>query len=290
MILTNNYLSVKKFLFLFFVIGVIPAFCQPANTNALTLFDEAYGSDSLQKMDVYLLADRTEKTPLVILVHGGGWMNGDKVACNFMRDFLASQGVNIVNINYRLAEKSKITYKEIMADVDLAISHVLKKADEWHIRKGKFVFWGGSAGAHLAMLYAYKFDQRGVISAVTSLGGPTRLDDSETLKGAKISDLEGLLPLITGDKWQPGAFAKSYQLASPFYGPKFRPTLLMHGEKDVIVPVAQAQIMYRQLKENGVPTELIVLPNGGHGGEGAPEESSKKMAVRLLDWVRMYSK
>lgn len=289
MIPNNNRISVKKFFFLFLLLGAIPAFCQPAKTNALNLLDEAYGSDSLQKMDVYLLADRTEKTPLVILIHGGGWMNGDKVACNFMRDFLASQGVNIVNINYRLAEQGKITYKEIMADVDLAIGHVLKKAGDWQIRNSKFVFWGGSAGAHLAMLYAYRYDQRGVIAAVTSLGGPTRLDDPESFKGAKISDLEGLLPLITGDKWQPGAFAKSYQLASPYYGPKFKPTLLMHGEKDAIVPVAQAEIMYRQLQQNGIPAELIVLPNGGHGGEGTPEESARKMAARLLDWVRKYS-
>ncbi|MCE7042604.1 alpha/beta hydrolase [Dyadobacter sp. CY312] len=256
--------------------------------DALTLQDEAYGTDSLQKMDVYLLPDRTLTTPVVILVHGGGWMAGDKEACNFMKDFLTTQGINIININYRLATTGKITYREVMADMDLAIDHVLKKADQWQIRKTKYVFWGGSAGGHLAMLYAYKYDKKNVISAVTTLGGPTKLDDIETLSKGKKEDIEGLLPLITGDKWQPENLAQSYQDASPFYAIAFRPTLLMHGEKDNIVPVGQAQIMYTHLKENEVPTELIVLENGGHGGEGTSAETSKKMAVTILKWVQKY--
>jgi len=256
--------------------------------EALTLKDEAYGSDSLHKMDVYLLPNRTQQTPVVILVHGGGWMAGDKDACNFMKDFLTAQGVNIININYRLASTDKIAYEEIMSDMDLAIGHVLKNSDQWQIRKNKYVFWGGSAGGHLAMLYAYKYDKKNVISAVTTLGGPTKLDDIETLSKAKKEDIEGLLPLITGDKWQPGAFAESYQKASPFYGPVFKPTLLMHGEKDAIVPLGQAQIMYAHLKENNVPVELIMLENGGHGGEGTSGETSRKMAVTILEWIKKY--
>lgn len=267
-----------------FLLAALSAFAQ----DALTLQDEAYGTDSLQKMDVYLLPDRTLTTPVVILVHGGGWMAGDKEACNFMKDFLTTQGINIININYRLATTGKISYREIMADMDLAIDHVLKKADQWQIRKNKYVFWGGSAGGHLAMLYAYKYDKKNVISAVTTLGGPTKLDDIETLSKGKKEDIEGLLPLITGDKWQPENLARSYQDASPFYATAFRPTLLMHGEKDNIVPVGQAQIMYTHLKENEVPTELIVLENGGHGGEGTSAETSKKMAVTILNWVQKY--
>lgn len=263
--------------------------CQAAFSQmALTLTDEAYGKDSLQKMDVYLLPDRTRQTPVVILVHGGGWMAGDKEACNFMKDFLTAQGVNVININYRLASTGKITYKEIMADMDLAIDHVVKKSDQWQIRKNRYVFWGGSAGGHLAMLYAYRYDKKNVISAVTTLGGPTKLDDVETLSKGKKEDIEGLLPLITGDIWQPGAFADSYKKASPFYGPSFKPTLLMHGEKDAIVPLGQAQIMYRHLRENKIPVELIVLENGGHGGEGTSAESSKRMADTILEWVRKY--
>ncbi|PSL31227.1 alpha/beta hydrolase [Dyadobacter jiangsuensis] len=261
-----------------------------ADAKELALFDEPYGPHTLHKMDVYLHPKRTRETPLVILVHGGGWMNGDKEACNFMKDFLYPQGFNIININYRLANQTDLHYQEIMDDIDLAISHILTNADEWLVRKDKYILWGGSAGGHLAMLYAYKYDRNDVVGAVTTLGGPTRLDDPETLKGARQSDLEGLLPIITGDPWKPGAFAPSYRAASPYYAKTFKPTLLMHGEADVIVPVAQARTMYAHLQELKVPSELITLPNGGHGGEGTPPDMARHMAGRILEWVKKYGK
>lgn len=261
-----------------------------ADAKELSLLDEPYGPHTLHKMDVYLHPNRTRDTPLVILVHGGGWMSGDKEACNFMKDFLYPQGFNVININYRLANQTDLHYQQIMDDIDLAIAHILTNADEWLVRKSKYIFWGGSAGGHLAMLYAYKYDRNDVIGAVTTLGGPTRLDNPEALKGARQSDLEGLLPIITGDPWTPRALAPSYRAASPYYAQTFKPTLLMHGEADAIVPVAQARTIYARLQELKVPAELITLPNGDHGGEGTPPEMSRHMSGRILEWVRKYGR
>lgn len=275
----------RYLLLLFFGLLLRPAGAQQAQT----LTDLAYGPDSLQKMDVYLVANRTTQTPLVILVHGGGWMNGDKTACHFMRDFLLPQGINIVNINYRLATPQR-HYREIMADMDSVLSVLVRKAEDWGIRKDQYVFWGGSAGGHLALLYAYKYDRRNVISAVTSLGGPTCLDDLRTLSKVKPSDLQGLLPLITGDPWTPPHLPAGYREASPCHGPDYKPTLLMHGGADPIVPVGQSEIMYRLLQERQIPSELIVLPNGGHGGEGTTPEAAQHMARTLVRWIQTYSR
>lgn len=255
------------------------------------IMDQAYGKDPLQKMDIYLVPNRTKETPLVVLIHGGGWMAGDKKDADFMKDFLLNQGINVVNINYRLASHNPpVHYKEIMQDVDGAINYIASKANEWKIRKDKIVFWGGSAGGHISLLYAYRYDTKNRISAVISLGGPTKLYDEESWKKMKKEDLEGLLPLITGISSTQAAVSKEYENASPYYASKFKPSYLIHGEADKIVAVEQTLVLGRLLDKEGVPNKVVVLPNGGHGGEGTTEEASKNMVAGMLDWIATYSK
>lgn len=258
----------------------------------LVIQNLAYGQDSIQQaMDVYLVADRTEETPLIILVHGGGWMAGDKKDADFMAEACFANGINVVNINYRLAT-DQVHYQEMIEDIDAVIALLHEKAGEWSIRTSKIVFWGGSAGAHLSLLYAYNYDQREVVSLVMTLGGPTKLDDKKDMEGAKQSDLEGLFPLITGKPWNDDAslLADEYKLASPYYGKRFVPTFLVHGEKDNIVPPHQALLMQSQLQLHNVADTLVILPNGGHGGENTPSEVADAVNRAMFRWILKYSK
>lgn len=252
--------------------------------------DIHYGKDSLQTMDVYLAENRTLETPLVILVHGGGWMAGDKKDADFMKDACYANGMNVVNINYRMGQG--ICYKQMMEDMASAIRYVLVNADEWKMRKSKYVLWGGSAGAHLSLLYAYNYDQEDVVSLVMTLGAPTRLDALDTLSGAKQSDIEGLLPIVTGKPWNndPSKLAEEYKLASPYYGKRLKPSFLVHGEKDAIVPKQQSEMLSELLKQDHVSDTLIILPNGGHGGENTPAEISAKVNQTMYEWIMRYSK
>ena len=256
----------------------------------IVLEDVAYGSHPLQKMDVALVAGRTGQTPLIVLVHGGGWMAGDKKDADFMRNACFANGINVVNINYRMG--NDIHYKEMMADVDSVVSYLLAHADEWNIRKSKLIFWGGSAGAHLSLLYAYNYDSRDVVSLVITLGAPVKFDALDSLSGAKQSDIEGLLPIVTGKPWNPNPdlLDAAYKEASPYYGKNLKPTFLVHGDKDDIVPKQQSVLMSNKLKENNVADTLVILPNGGHGGENTPREVSERLNQAMYNWVIKYSK
>lgn len=277
---------------LFLLSGRISCFAN-SKTEELKLHDIAYGKDPLQKMDVDLIANRTPETPLVILIHGGGWMAGDKKDAYFMRDGLMAAGINVININYRLASpENNIHYKEMMADIDEALSFVIANAKKWNIRDSQFIFWGGSAGAHLALLYAYRYDKRNVISSVITLGAPTVLDIFFSMEGAKPQDIEGLLPLITGKPWSYDStkLAREYKDASPYYSSNYKPTMLIHGEADNIVPVEQSRMMQQKLKNENVADTLIIIPGGGHGGEGASQEFSHRLNIAMLEWIIKYSK
>lgn len=253
--------------------------------------DIQYGDNPIQNMDVYLIANRTAETPLVVLVHGGGWMNGDKRDADFMKDACFNNNINVVNINYRLASPD-IHYEEIMSDINSAMSYVLEHAGEWNIRKDKFIFWGGSAGGHLSLLYAYNYDHHEIIAAVITLGAPTRFDDVNDSSGFKQTDLEGLLPLITGKPWSNDSslLDEAYKHASPYYGKKLKPTLLVHGELDNIVPQSQAKIMHELLLRKHVASTLFILPNGGHAGENTTKEVADKLNQTMYEWMIKYSR
>lgn len=263
--------------------------CSPRN-GQLVAYDVAYGTDSLQRMDLHFVEDRDATTPLVMLIHGGGWMAGDKRDADFMREALFARGINVVNVNYRLGGES-VHYPEMMADIGAAVGCLLSHAREWGVRSSGIVLWGGSAGAHLALLYAYAYDDNDVVSLAITLGAPTKLDSFASMEGARPQDVEGLLPIVTGKPWNydETQLDEAYRLASPYYAAHFKPTLLVHGGADDIVPVGQSRIMYRRLQEAGVPCRLIVLTGAGHGGENAPREESEALNEALIEWIFKYS-
>jgi len=269
--------------------GLLSAACTgplPAEEH----LDVAYGEDPMQTMDVHLVAGRDASTPLVVLVHGGGWVAGDKHDAGFMRDGCLAKGFNVANLNYRMGEG--IHYREMMDDLGRAMDCLLAHAGEWGIRTSKIVLWGGSAGAHLALLYACGYDDEDAVSLVITLGAPTKLDSFAEMEGAKPEDVEGLLPVVTGKPWRcdTAQLDEAYRLASPYYAPHLKPALLVHGGADDIVPVEQSRAMDRRLREAGVADSLIVLPGAGHGGENASAEDSASLERTMYEWILKYSK
>lgn len=260
-----------------------------ANNSAVKMLNLAYGEHPQQVMDIYLLENRTVETPLVVLIHGGAWVAGDKADAGFMKDACYGNGMNVVNINYRLAD-STINYTHIMEDISSAMAMILNHAAEYNIRTSKIVFWGGSAGGHLALLYAYNYDIQNAVSLVMTLGAPTKLDDKLSLIGPNPAEMIGLLATITGkpyDLFWP--LDPAYADASPYYGKNFKPTLLIHGEKDPIVPVRQANLMRDRLVQANVDNVLFILPNGGHTGENTTPEASEQANLLMYQAVLHYS-
>ncbi len=256
------------------------------SSEVLTLIDEPYGADAFQKMDVYLVANRSEQTPLVILIHGGGWGAGDKKDANFMKDLLAPHNMNVININYRLATETTIHCDSIIKDINAAMLYINANSEKWKIRKDNYVFWGGSAGAHLALLYAYKYDTKNLVSSVITLGAPTKLNEPSIFKNGA----EGRLYLLTGQVWKNDTLDQDFIRVSPYYGDHFKPSLLVYGEADSIVPFAQSVMLGNKLTKSGISNQVFPLPNGGHGGEGTSPEVLGILNETMLGWIAKYSK
>ncbi len=152
----------------------IPPVQQPSALAASTQLNVAYGSDPLQKMDVYLPANRTSAgTKVLIIIHGGGWSTGDKSDMAPYVDTLKRRfpAYAIININYRLVTATANFFPAQENDVKSSVEYVFNKRNEFAV-SDKFVLLGASAGAHLSLLHAYKYTTPVKIKAVVDFFGP----------------------------------------------------------------------------------------------------------------------
>ena len=114
-----------------------------------------YGHDDreMQRLDVYRPKQaQGEDLPVIISVHGGAWMYGDKERYQYYCMSLAQRGFAVVNFTYRLAPESKFPAQ--LEDVNLVCKWVMKRAGRFHFDTERIFAVGDSAGAHLLGLYA----------------------------------------------------------------------------------------------------------------------------------------
>lgn len=248
-----------------------------------TLTNVAYGADSMQRMDIHLPANRsTDSTKVLVLIHGGGWASGDKsefgVAIHILQKKLPDYA--IFNINYRLATQTANHFPTQEEDLKSAIQFILRNRDEYGVSK-KIVLLGASAGGHLALLQAYKHQNIIAPAAVVSFFGPADMADMYN-KQANAYYKYGLQLLVGGT---PAAKPELFKSVSPlnFVTDKSAATIIFHGEKDRLVPLAQSQALKKKLDFNGVPSELVIYPTEGHGWWGSLLESSFEKAAQFLN-------
>jgi len=113
--------------------------------------DIAYGDDYEQVLDVYRPLECTGKLPVIISVHGGGWVYGDKNRYSFYCQHLAERGFAVVNYTYRLAPRCK--FPASLEDTNTVFHWTLDNSDVYDFDMDHVFAVGDSAGAHLLGLY-----------------------------------------------------------------------------------------------------------------------------------------
>ena len=172
---------------------------QPSNLPERIIKDTSYGSDARNKMDIYLPAGRTGTTNVIVMLHGGGWTAGDKNEMNFLVDRFRAKWpqVAIINMNYRYANGSTIVCNTILSDIRRAIELVVNNKKTFQV-SDKVALLGGSAGAHLALQYAYTQNQDGRIKCVADLFGPSVLNDWQLYNSVFPLNYKELMKNING--------------------------------------------------------------------------------------------
>ncbi|MDG5491251.1 alpha/beta hydrolase [Psychroserpens sp. SPM9] len=235
----------------------------------------SYGSDSDQVFDIYLPANRTLNTKVMILVHGGGWTSGDKSDMNPVKDLIQQDLPNlaIVNINYRLADENNQPYPMQIDDITTIIDFLNTHQNEYVI-SNSIGFIGTSAGAHLSMLWSYAFDTNSNVDMVCSIVGPTNFTDP-----AYLENEDPLLQEIL-DVYGIDTTTAFLEEISPYHQvtASAPPTILFYGGQDPLIPTSQGVDMETKLTSLGITHQFTLYPNAGHGWIG----------LELLDtWTKL---
>jgi acetyl esterase/lipase len=208
------------------------------------------------QLDLYPPDAASPKAPLVIWIHGGCWAFGGPRTEFFVRD-LTQEGFAVASIGYRLSTTARFPAQ--LDDCRDALHYLRRHARELHLDPRAIHLAGASAGAHLAALLALE-EGRANVRAVLLLYPPT---DLTAYAGQKLRF--GYIPLLLG-----GSIADKRALAreaSPINhirrdAPAF---YILHGARDIVVPVAHSENFHRKLQAARVESHLTVFPGKPHG-------------------------
>jgi len=248
------------------------------------------------KLDVYRPPHPAGPTPVLMMIHGGGWLFGSKEdSVLYLLPYL-QMGFSVVNVEYRMGSVSLAP--AAVEDCLCALHWIGRNAKKYAFDLGKLVITGGSAGGHLALTTAmippsagfenecaYEDDQgwtgtfvdsRPKVAAVVNWFGITDVADmiqGPNLHGYAVSwlgnvpDREGLARRVS-----PLTYVRS----------GLPPILTIHGDADKLVPYAHAVRLHEALTKAGVRNQLLTLPGAGHGGFTDEQE------LRAFETVRAF--
>lgn len=215
----------------------------------------AYGSLPTQQLDIWTVPAGDRPAPLVMFVHGGAWMYGNRTAAasRWLPAHLTRQGYAYASIDYRLVPD--VTVEAQVEDVVQALEALLDRATELGIDRGRVVLMGHSAGAHLAALVGT--DERYLKAAGLSfadLSGVIANDGAAYDVPAQMREHGRIMQrtyatVFGNDPARQRALSPTYNAAAP----NARAFLLLHVERPD--GVRQADALGRALAAAGTAVE-----------------------------------
>lgn len=223
--------------------------------------------------------------PAAIIVHGGGWVAGDR-SWNVEPLFrpLSDAGLAWFSISYRLAKHGSV-FGEAVEDVEQAIRYVHTQALDFSVDANRIALVGESAGGQLAAMAALG-KTGSAVRAVISLYAP--MDLEQLSRDSKVVP-EPFRRAMQGTPWAGNVLARLREL-SPVRHVRsgMPPFLLIHGTADTLVPFDQSRNMCRAIRSVGGECDLLAVKAGGHGlrwWESAGLTSYKRL---MIAWLRQH--
>ena len=239
--------------------------------------DIVYGPDSKWNvLDVYRPRGTERKLPVIIDVHGGGWVYGDKDVYQYYCMALSGRDFAVVNFTYRLAPDH--VFPSCMEDTDLVVRFVLSHAEEFGFDLGNVFMVGDSAGAHMVCMYSLMCTDTDYAERAVGIIPPEGFapkaivlncgiyDIIEMLKdtGPSIMLLKPLVKDLLGvDQVTEQIEKEKERILSPcrFINPSFPPAYVMTSNGDFMKK--QPDFLLPQLEKNNIANVFKVYGEEG---------------------------
>lgn len=244
-------------------------------------------------LDLFQPKIMTEYTPLIIWIHGGGWMHGSKnLSPNRVAGFI-NKGFSVASVEYRLSGEA--VFPAAVTDCKAAVRFLRANAQKYQLDSSKFGVWGSSAGGHLAAFLGTSGDVKEFdvgsnltsssrVQAVCDWYGPTdflKMNDSE------LSRMDHLSPKSPESRFLGDHIVKipeTVKKANPItYITKDDPPFsILHGDKDSTVIYNQSELLEAALKKSGIEVALYKIKGQGHGFKGDSNKKTLDMAIEFF--------
>lgn len=280
-------------------------------TSASGTLNIAYGPHPLQKMDVLFPQNFTVETPVVFLIHGGGFVMGRKEDFSVPARMFCEENFVVVNLSHRLvdadwfskmrvAAKDAVQINDQLGDVASAVQLYKSRATEWGTGKEKIYMAGHSAGAILSLLYMLSDDGSHTIRAAGNWAGITDLSlPTDTLgpmltpwQSTHIQNMYNRMIDYSGLAGNSG----DIKAISPYWIARkrgSRPVISLYPEHNVVLQfpgesalgLMQTKRFHALLRELGVTEQFSLYKGCDHSFRG-PADAWQRAVRETADFFR----
>lgn len=275
----------SSFLLSFLFLMASSVYARPAETPEVrTINDIVYsrpnGADLF--MDAALPESKTP-TAAVIIVHGGGWVQGDRrVDVRPLFKPLSEAGFAWFSISYRLV--TDVTqFGVAIDDVQAAVRYVKSHASEFNIDPDRIALVGESAGGQLAAMAALRGGETASVKTVVAFYTPTDL--VSLIRNSSFIPPQ-IRNSVVGTPWERFVMAGLAQL-SPVENVRrnMPPFLFIHGTDDSLVPIGQSMDMCDRMRKAGASCEVYPVDGAGHGIRWWSAAERNSADKKMISWL-----
>jgi acetyl esterase/lipase len=282
-------------------LGASPAPAQEYTRKEDVIYGRKFGL--AMTMDVFAPKEKANGLGIIFCVSGGWFSAKEAINANFYKPFLA-RGYTVFAVVH--GSQPKFTIPEVLEDMHRAVRYIKVHAKEYKVDPERLGISGGSAGGHLSLMQGNAFlpanekskdplqQVSSRVAAVACFFPPTDFLNygkpgnvalgGGTLKGFRPPfdfwerDKETNKLVVIADEKRREEIGKAI---SPITHVKKEsaPALIVHGDKDFLVPIQQAEVLGEKYKEADVPFKLVVKPGAGHGWADMGKDIET-----LVDW------
>jgi len=259
-------------------------------TNPDVIPDVVYGHKDGMALTFDLFKPKTHPNgAAVIFIVSGGWVSRytppDEAVLRYQE--LLDKGFTVITLRH--GGSPKYLLPEIVADVRRGVRFIRYHAKGWGIDPNRLGVYGGSAGGHLSLMIGLAADngdpaarenfmkESDRVAAVVAYFAP--VDLRMLVRGLNPPAGNPILdryPALNFEKEKAADYSPIV-----FVTPDDPPTLLIHGDQDLLVNISNSQIIFQAFKKNNVKTDFITIPGAGHGFRG---EDAKRAMAATVNW------
>lgn len=283
-------------LYLLIVLMIIPTTVAQEEIRVINDIPYVIDGHNTQILDIYLPSNPDSLVPIILMVHGGGFIAGDKSEMQGASEHYASLGYAIISPNYRLAPE--FTYPSAHADVFCALAWTLTHAEDYNLDPSRLFLMGESAGANTIALLATIDDPNTVlddceytlpdtldIQAVFAMYMPVDLNSCECFLAKQLGsiylgvNMSDWVNIESQALWQSASIINKLDRNDP-------PFYLIHGMNDFLVPVSESEFFASHYQDIGGQAELVVFEGANHGFFTTINSVYTQQALGIIDtWL-----